>query len=280
MLRRYRILLPLLPAIIFSVIFFCYPLIRIFALSVDGYKFDFVSYAEIFKTTLYLKVIVNTLLISTLITFLCLVLGYPVAYLLSTTTKKKRNILILFVILPLWTSLLVRTYAWMVILQQSGMGGQVNQFLLKAGIIDEPLTYMYNLFSVSVAMTHVLLPLMILTLYAVMRSINIEILLISRNLGANRFRTFFKIYLPLTLPGIIAGSFIVFMMALGYFITPALIGGRRQTMIAMLIDNQINYLLNWSFGAALSVILLIVVTIIYIVFNRSFGLDKIWGGLR
>jgi len=196
-----------------------------------------------------------------------------VAYLLANAIPAIQQILIIFVLLPFCTSLLVRTYAWMVLLQTNGV---INQVLMKMGIIREPLAMMYNFIGVVVGMTHILLPFMVLPIFGVMKGIDQHYVTVARSFGASAFQAFRRIYLPHTAPGIVAGSFLVFIQAIGYFITPALLGGRKEIMIAMLIDSQINYLLNWGFGSALAVILFATITITCMLYIKLRGLKESW----
>jgi len=181
----------------------------------------------------------------------------------------------ILVLIPFWTSILVRTYAWMVLLQRQGV---FNRWLLELGLIDEPLRMMYNRIGVLVGMTHVLLPFMVLPTYAVMRGIDRNLLRAAANLGASPLQSFLRVFLPLSLPGVAAGSLLVFILALGFFITPALMGGRTDMMIAQLIETQIRTQLNFAFAAALATVLLVVTLIIFAIYNRLLGLDKMFGG--
>lgn len=267
------------PALILLGIFFVLPLAKVVLWSVldsRGGGFTVGYYIRAATETIYARVIVNTFRISLYVTLICLLLGYPVAYLLATVPRRVSNLLMVFVVLPFWVSLLVRLYAWIILLQKTGL---VNGLLLRLGIVKEPLPLVYSLTGVIVGMVHVLLPFMILPLYSVMRGIDPNLMAAAQNLGGTPAQAFRRVFLPLTYPGIGAGVLIVFMLSIGYFVTPALLGGLRETFIAQLIEQQVNILLDWNFAAALSVMLLAVTLAIYALFNRVLGLDRIWGGM-
>ena len=203
---------------------------------------------------------------------ICLILGYPIAYLLSSVSERNRNLLMILVIIPLWTSILVRNYAWMVLL---GRRGVFNSILTGLGVIDAPIRMLYNIFSVHIGMVHMMMPFMILALLGVMSGIDRSLLKVAESLGASRFQAFVRIFVPLSLPGVGAGSLLVFIFSLGFFITPALLGGRGSTMISMLIEQQVS-LLNWGFASALSLLLLVVTVLFFLLYSRFFTLERIW----
>ena len=264
-----------LPLILFTTVFLFYPLSRILILSVFDPSFTLKHFVALFQSPVYVKVLVLTLEISFITTTLCLLLGYPVAYIVCTVKGRWATWLMGIVVLCFWTSILVRTYSWMIILQRTGV---INTVLLELGIISKPLGLMYNLFGVCVGMVHVLLPYMVMPLYGVMESIDLRLLKAGQNLGATPFKAFWKIYVPLSLPGIGAGCILVFVIALGFFVTPALLGGGKVIMISNLIDSQVTQLLNWGFASALSLALILVTFLIFILSNRYLGLSKTWGG--
>lgn len=243
------------PLFLVMAVFYAWPLVQILLMSVGAPEFTAGAYGRIFTVPAYGLVMMNTLWISGLVTAICLVLGYPVALVLATVSPQLSRLLLVFVIVPFGTSLLVRNYAWMVIL---GNNGLINSTLKSLGLIEEPLPLLYNTFGAVVGMSHVLLPYMVLVLLAAMRNIDRSLGLAAHSLGAGPLRAFGTIFLPLSAPGIIAGCILVFIMSLGFFITPALLGGRSGTMISMVIESQINQLVNWPLGAALSMLLLAV----------------------
>ena len=222
---------------------------------------------------IYVTLFVRTLWLSCLITALCLLLGFPVAYLLANLPLRYSNLLMICVLLPFWTSLLVRTTAWIVLLQSQGVINDILVFLGLAG--DENRAQMiYNATGTVVAMTHILLPFMILPLYSVMRTISTASVRAARSLGANSLTAFTRIYLPQTLPGIGAGCLLVFILAIGYYITPALVGGQSGQLISNIIAFHLQKSLNWSLGAALGTLLLLGVLGLYYTYNRIVGIEN------
>lgn len=216
----------------------------------------------------------KTLRLSAIITFLCFVLAFPVAYLLSTLPLKTSNLLMILVLLPFWTSLLVRTTAWIAILQSKGI---INNILVFIGIISDEnrVQLIYNQTGTIIAMVHILLPFMILPLFSVMKTIPPSYMRAARSMGATPFTAFRRVYFPQTLPGIAAGTLLVFILAIGYYITPALVGGEDGLLISNLIAYHIQKSLNWSLGAALGAILLVVVLVLYWLYNKFVGIDKL-----
>ncbi len=266
----------LYPLILYLFVLFVYPLFLGLIRSFFDPRFTMTHYIHFFSAPVYLRVILNTFKIATTVTLFCLVLGYPYAYLLSSISPKMSNRLMIIVLLPFWVSLLVRTYAWMVLL---GREGVINSILIGLGLTTSPIKLIYNAVGVNVGMVHILLPYMILNLYSVMNGIDRNLLKASENLGANRFQTFFRIFFPLSLPGVGGGCLIVFIMAIGFFITPALLGGTGDIMISQLIEVHVTTLLNWGFAFCASFILLCLTILILLVYNRFLGLDKLWGGV-
>jgi putative spermidine/putrescine transport system permease protein len=220
---------------------------------------------------IYVEVFGRTLGMSLLVTTVCMVLGYPVAYLLATLPPRIGNVLLMMVLLPFWTSLLVRTTAWVVILQQEGL---LNDLLVWLGLIDERLQLIFNRFGVVVAMTHILLPFMILPMYSVMKTIPPVYMRAAQSLGAAPYTAFWPVYMPQSAPGIGAGVLLVFILALGYYITPALVGGPSDQMVSYFIADHTNRSLNWGLAAALGGLLLIGVLVVYWVYNRLLGIDQ------
>jgi putative spermidine/putrescine transport system permease protein len=244
-----------LPAVAFLLVFYAFPLVRLLLVSVEAPRWSLTHYADFFTEPAYLRILTRTFRVSLTVTACCLILGYPTAYVLSRVGGRGRRFLLLLVIVPYLTSFLVRTYAWMVLL---GPKGVINSLLLKAGLIDAPLKLLYSAVGVHVGMVHVLLPLMILPLYSVMVGIDRSLPRAAQTLGAGPLRTFFRVFLPLSLPGVRSGCVLVFLIALGFYITPAMLGGLRDSMIAMLIESQITQLVNWGFAATAAVVLLAV----------------------
>ncbi|AXC50865.1 ABC transporter permease [Paracoccus suum] len=222
----------------------------------------------------YLMLFLRTFILSLVITGLTFILGFPIAHLLATLPTRKANLLMVLVLLPFWTSLLVRTTAWIVLLQQQGV---INDLLVWLGFLDNGsrLQMIYNRTGTLIAMTHVLLPFMILPLYSVMRSINPSYERAARSLGATSWTAFRRVYFPQTLPGLGAGALLVFILAVGYYITPALVGGSSGQLISNMIAVHMTETLNWSLAAALAALLLGGVLILYYVYDRLVGIDNL-----
>ena len=223
---------------------------------------------------IYLFLLWRTMLLSTLITLACAVLGYPIAFLLANLPLRTSNLLMILVLLPFWTSLLVRTSSWIVLLQQQGV---LNDTLVSLGIVGDQsrLELMYNQTGTIIAMTHILLPFMILPLYSVMKTISPSYVRAAKSLGATDWTAFWKIYFPNSLPGIGAGAVLVFILAIGYYITPELVGGTSGIFISNRIAYHISSSLNWGLAAALGVILLGVILIFYYVYDKIVGIDNV-----
>ena len=254
---------PAVPALVLLFAFFLFPVVRMLGYSVEAGSFEW--YAKALGEGLYLGVFWNTFQIALLVTLICLLLGYPVGFLIATTTPGWAVLGFIFVLLPLWTSVLVRTYAWMVLL---GRNGVFNRWLIDSGIISDPLPLLHNVTGVLIGMVHVLLPYMVLPIYGAARRLDPALVAAAEGLGASDWRIFWRIYLPLTANGIFAGSVLVFVLSLGFFITPALLGGGRVIMIAVLIEQEVRQTLNWPFAAALSAVLLAATLAVYALAQR------------
>jgi ABC-type spermidine/putrescine transport system permease subunit I len=265
---RRSFLLPLLcvPALLLFVVFFAVPVGRLLGLSVEGGSLAW--YHRALTGSAYLDVFLLTFWIACVVTAATLVLGYPVAYLLATTTPGWRAVGFMLVLLPLWTSVLVRTYAWMVLL---GRNGVVNKTLIAWGVIERPIAFLYTTTGVLIGMVHVLLPYMVLPLYSALRRLDPSLMQAAEGLGAPRWRVLARVVLPLTAGGIAAGTVLVFVLSLGFFITPALLGGGRVVMIGVLIQQQVAELLDWNFAAALAALLLVISISIYAVVQGAIG---------
>lgn len=226
------------------------------------------------ENAVHLDVLIRTFVVSISVTILCVLTGYPLAALMARSKGWVANMLLILVLLPFWTSLLVRTSAWVVLLQSRGV---VNSGLIWLGLVDpaQPLDLIYNRIGVLIAMTHILLPFMVLPIYSVMKSIPPVYLRAASSLGAPPFSTFWRVYLPMSMPGVSAGGLLVFILALGYYITPALVGGPRDQMVSYFIAYYANQVTNWGMAAALSAILLVAVLILYAIYNRLIGIDRL-----
>ena len=221
---------------------------------------------------IYLGVLWRTVEISFFVTVICLILGYPIAFLLATVPTKASNALILLLLLPFWTSLLVRTTAWLVLLQNEGL---VNDLGIVLGAWAEPLELVRNRLGVYIAMVHILLPFMVLPMFSVMKGIDPYHMKAAASLGANALRSFIKVYLPQTVPGVGAGVLLVFILSLGYYITPALVGGPKDQMLSYFIALHANQTVNWGLASALSVVLMICVAIFFTMYQRLVGVGNI-----
>ncbi len=268
---------PLLPALLFLVIFFLYPVVQLLWLSVVDRTGTLTAthYTRLFESALYFRVLQITFEIAAWTTAFSIVFGYPVAYYLATSTARKRNALMLWVLLPFWTSFLVRTFAWIVLL---GRNGAINKWLQALGITDAPLSLIYNFAGTMIGMTHAMMPLAVITMVSVMENIDANLPRAASTLGARGGQAFWRIYFPLSLPGVAAAGLLVFITALGFFITPQLLGGRTETMITQIIITQIQEIMNWSFGGAVSMLLLATALLVFYFYDRALGMSTLAGG--
>lgn len=247
----------------FLLVFMILPILDMFTKSVvDDNGFTWSYFKEFFSKSLYAKILLNTIRLSLIIGLVTIVLGYPVAYLMNRVGPVLRCIIMGCVQIPFWTSLLVRTYSWIAILQNQGV---VNVVLQKLGIIKQPIQLLYNDAGVIIVMTYIMLPYMIFSISSVMGQIDKNVIIASRSLGAGKTMTFFRIFLPLSLPGIMSGFFIVFLNTMGYYIVPALVGGQKSQMFSQTIQNELSGVLNWNFASAISIILVMVTMMIVLV---------------
>jgi putative spermidine/putrescine transport system permease protein len=260
------------PGLALVLLLFLYPLLRLVADSFIEPVPGFGNYVEVATDPTLWQIIETTLIIGAQCTVATLVLAYPVSYLLSRLPRSRANLLMMFVLLPFWTSLLVRMYAWMVLL---GRHGIINEAMLSLGITDKPLPLLYNRFAVIVGMSHFLLPFMVLSLYSTMIGIDRSLIEAASSMGSSFRQTFLRIYLPLSLPGIYAGCLLVFILAMGFYITPALLGSPQETTISVYIQQQIQQL-NWGEGTAMAVILVAIVVGLFIVYDRLLGFDRLF----
>jgi len=212
--------------------------------------------------------------IALLVTLLTLLAGYPIAYFLANSERLRFTLVLFCIIVPYFTSVIVRTYSWMVLL---GRNGIINQLLVGSGLVDQPVALLYNKLGIVIGMTYVLLPYMILTLYATMKAIDANFLRAAYALGASRTYTFLHVYLPLSAHGVLSGCLIVFILAIGFFITPALMGGPSDVMIAMLIERSVELMLDWPTAAIMSLLLLAVTLALYAVYYRVTDVRRMMG---
>lgn len=257
---------------------FCYPLGSLVLQSVwERGGFTLAHYQRLMTVPAYTRVLGNTLLMAGLVTGLCLLLGYPLAYALATARGRAKTLLLVCILMPFWTNLLVRAYGWMVILHPKGV---LNTALAAAGLIGSPLPLVQNTTGVVIGMTQVMLPYMVLPLAAVMEGVDPSLLVAARSLGAPPWSTFTRVFLPLTLPGVLAGSLLVFIISLGFFVIPALLGGTRDILLAQLIQFNISTVLNWGFAATLSTVLLATTLAVYGLAHRWLRIGALWGEVR
>ncbi len=272
-----RHFLLVLPALIALMLFFVIPIASIFMKSIFDPELTLKHYIYFFKNPLYGRVLWITIQISSLATLTSLLIGYPVAYVLQRAKPNIRKFFMLVLVLSFIISLLVRNYSWIIVLQRNGV---INILLSFLGIIESPLKLLHNKIGVLIGMTHIFIPYIVFPIYSVMQGIDLNLEKAAQNLGASRLQVFWRINFPLSLPGIGAGALLVFIMSIGFFITPALLGGRKEQMLSNLIQIQVIDLLNWSFASAMSIILLVVTLIIFAIYNRYLGADRLWGGVK
>lgn len=264
----------LAPGLLLLAVFLLAPIADLIGRSFTNEAGIFSQYERILSVPVYVQILIRTLLFSAATSLICLLIGYPVAYKLATARPLVKAVIIVCVLLPFWTNLLVRSYGWILILSPSGI---INSALLSTGLASSPLSLVYNLTGVLVGMSQIMLPYMILPLYAVMTRIDPRVTNAARSLGSTPSHAFLKVYLPTTLPGVMAGTVLVFTISLGFFVVPALLGGASGTMWAQLIEFNINQSLNWGMASALSASLLVVTLALYWVGDRYFNLGAIWG---
>ena len=266
-----------LPAFVAILAVIAVPMGWLFSLSFldSSGQLSLVNYQKMFEYKSYLRVFRTTFNVSFLTTFLCILIGYPLAYFLSQAPKKYVGILMLAVLLPFWTSLLVRTYAWLVLLQRKGL---INSFAIDLGIWDAPIKLAHNLNGTLIGMVHIMLPFLILPLYAAMRRIDRHVLQAAANLGANPIQAFWQVFVPLSLPGVVAGSLIVFVLCLGFYVTPAVLGGGKVILVSMQITAILEDQFNWGAASALGVVLLVATFVMLLLASRFLKLDAVMFG--
>ena len=272
--RKGNILALVAPLVVYLMIFYAYPMLQMISRSFQDPNLTLIHYFDFFRMPACYYAMFNTFKIALFTTIFCFILGYPIAYLLTTVSQRSAQILTVLIIVPFWISILVRIYAWMVLL---GRNGIVNQLLMKLSVIETPIAMMHNRFGVYVGMINILLPYMIFPLFSVMKGIDKTLVNAALIMGAPPWKAFLKVFFPLSLPGVAAGGLLVFIIALGFFITPALLGGAKDTTIALLIQIQVDELLNWGLAAAMATMLLICTSIVLVIYNRYLGIDKMVG---
>lgn len=263
------------PLVVLLLVLLVYPVGQLLLLSVKSEEgWSLTQYHQLFESPVYLNVLWITLKISLWTTLFSVIAGYPVAYLISVMPARSKGNLLFWVLLSFWTSFLVRAFAWVVLL---GRNGVINQFLMSIGIIDAPASLLYNLGAVLIGMVHALMPLAVLTMLSVMENIDRNLPRAASTLGAPPGTAFWTVYFPQSLPGVAAASIMVFVTAIGFFIVPALLGGRQETMITQIIIDQVQQTLNWGFAGAISVLLLVVVLAVFAIYDKVLGLSTMTG---
>ncbi|MFD1984148.1 ABC transporter permease [Mesorhizobium newzealandense] len=266
----------LLPALVLIVLFFVVPVLALLLRSVTEPEPGLQNYAALLGDGTYARVFFNTFLVASVVTIVTVLVAFPVAWMLAIMPSGLASIVFGVIILSMWTNLLTRTYAWMVLLQRTGV---INRTLMAAGVIDQPLPLINNLTGVTIGMVYIMLPFMILPLVGTLRAIDPMTLRAAALCGASPFQAFRRILLPLSLPGVAAGGLMVFVMSLGYFVTPALLGGTSNMMLAEMIAQMIQSLLNWGLGSAAAFILLVVTMALYALQLRLVGVRRMSGGI-
>ncbi|HWT96405.1 MAG TPA: ABC transporter permease, partial [Terriglobales bacterium] len=263
---------PALPALVFLFLFMVVPLSSLLLLSFTTPELGLGNYAKLLADATYGRVLLDTFSVAGLVTVVSLLIGYPVAWLLAILPSRVAQFLFAIILLSMWTNLLARTYGWMVLLQRTGV---INRLLMQLGVIDTPLSLINNLAGVTIGMTYIMLPYIILPLHATIAAIDPAIMQAAAITGAKPRQIFWHVMLPMSLPGIGAGCMMVFVMALGYYVTPALLGGTSNMMLAEMIAQQVQSLLNWGLGSAAAFILLAVTLVFYAIYIRAVGLGRL-----
>ena len=267
------------PALLLTLVILVLPVGWLFYVSFIGAngEFSLENYERMIERRSYARIFVTTFQVSFLTTGLCILIGYPLAYFLSQLPSRWANLGLITVVLPFWTSLLVRTYAWLVLLQQRGL---VNDWGISLGLWDEPIKMVHNMTGTLIGMVHIMLPFLILPVYGAMRAIDRVYIKAAANLGASPRRAFWDVFFPLTMPGLIAGSLMVFILCLGFFVTPAILGGGTVILVSMQIVTNIELFVNWGAASSLGVVLLVMTVAILWVAARFLNLEQITGGGR
>jgi len=278
--QEQRLLLSLAtPAVLAVIAIVVIPVGWLFYLSFTGSdgQLSFVNYQKMIEYKSYARTFVTTFEVSILTTLICILIGYPLAYFLAMLPERLAGFFMLAVLLPFWTSLLVRTYAWLVLLQKNGI---LNDFAMTIGLWDSPLKLVHNLTGTLIGMAHIMLPFLVLPLYGSMKKIQRDLMHAAANLGASPVQAFWKIYFPMSLSGMVAGSLIVFVLCLGFYVTPAVLGGGRVIMVATQITAILENQFDWGAASALGVVLLVVTMVILTVATKLFKLDAALFGKR
>jgi ABC-type spermidine/putrescine transport system permease subunit I len=265
------------PAMLLILVVLVIPVGWLFYVSFVGAngQFSLENYERMIDSKSYYRIFLTTFQVSFLTTGLCILIGYPLAYFMAGLPPKLANLCLITVLLPFWTSLLVRTYAWLVLLQRQGL---VNEWAISLGLWDQPVKIVHNMTGTLIGMVHIMLPFLILPVYGAMKSIDRDFMKAASNLGASPARAFWTVFFPLTTPGLFAGALMVFILCLGFFVTPAVLGGGKVIMVSMKIVSNIELFVNWGAASALGVVLLVLTTGILWFASRFLNLENIAGG--
>jgi ABC-type spermidine/putrescine transport system permease subunit I len=255
----------LAPAMLIALLAFVVPLARLVGISFSAPAGPFAAYANLLGDDIYARVFVNTFVIAVAVTVIALLIAFPVAFALTRLSRGWRGIVFACVLLPLWISVLVRTFSWMLVLERNG---PINRLLVASGLVDQPLPLLFNLTGVMIGMVHVLLPYSVLPIYAALVRVDPSLLRASEGLGASAATTFARVLLPLSLRGVATAATFTFLLALGFFVTPALLGGASSLTLSMLIDGFVSDRLDWPLAAAASVVLLVAALVVVAVASR------------
>ncbi len=250
--------LTITPALLLAVAMFAIPVALVLQQAFFDPAFTLEHFERFFSRSVYLGVLEKTLLVSAVVASFCLLIGYPMALFIAHQPQKRRPLLLFLVLTPMWMSILVRTYAWMAVLGREGI---VNQTIQLLGLSSEPITLLFNTTAVYLAMVQILLPIMVVTCYSAMAEIDLSLVRAARVMGAGPWRAFRHVFLPLSLEGAVTGWSVIFILSMGFFIVPALIGGRRDTLLGNMIVNQVGQA-NWSFAAVMAIVLLVATTVL------------------
>lgn len=272
------------PVIIWLCMFFALPILLVVAISFMGrtpygqliFQFTLENYQRFFEP-LYLNILIYTFVMAIIVTFISFLLGYPLAYTISRLDRTWQRIGLMLVMIPFWINFLIRSYAWVIILRSQGV---INSLLLSIGIIDQPLALLYNDGAVFLGLVYAMLPFMVLPVYVSIEQLDQRLLEAASDLGATPLKAFFKVTLPLTAPGVAAGSILVFISTLGMFVVPDIMGGAKSSLIGNLIQNQFLGARNWPFGAALSILLAFLSMILIYLYYKALGIKKGGAALR
>jgi len=258
----------------YLVLFFLLPVGGFLLQSVLDPGPSFAHFDRLMRSRAFWVSLGNTFRISLLTTLICAVFGFAVAIRLATLRRSVANIALLLIVMTVWISLLVRNYAWMVMLGREGI---ISTALASLGLIEKKQSLLFNEISVLLAMTHVLIPFMIIPTYAAIQAIDPSLIRASESLGGRPWQIFRRVLLPLSLPGLATGCLLVFTLALGFYVTPAILGGRGQTMLTMLMETEVNEQLNWGYSAAHAVVLVAITAVLFFAYRSRFGIDRLWG---